>query len=159
VTASKTVAIHAADFVDAPQVAELLTELGYPTSATEAAERLARRADSILVADDGTRLLGLLAIWSQLPIARAKPVARITAMVVRSETRGQGVGKRLMEHAVKWARDAGCEGIELTSGLRTEREQAHEFYESLGFQKTSYRFWLSLNASHSVSHTGSKETT
>jgi GNAT superfamily N-acetyltransferase len=46
-----------------------------------------------------------------------------------------------MKRAVEWARNAGCEGIELTSGMRPEREAAHRFYEDLGFQKTSYRFW------------------
>jgi GNAT superfamily N-acetyltransferase len=152
VRTSKTAVIHEADSADAPQVSELLTELGYPTSVAEAAERLARGAESVLVADDGRRLLGLLSIWSQLPIARAKPVARITALVVRSETRGQGIGKMLMEHAVTWARDAGCDGIELTSGMRSEREQAHQFYAALGFQKTSYRFWLSLSDSSHDSH-------
>jgi GNAT superfamily N-acetyltransferase len=129
---------------DAPGVAELLTELGYPLDTAGAAERLARGIEAVFVAAEGTRILGLLAVWSQLPIARARPVARVTAMVVRSQARRRGVGKLLMERALEWAQAAGCEGVELTSGIHADREDAHRFYESLGFQKTSYRFWLPL---------------
>lgn len=125
-------------------MSELLSELGYPVSAAEAAERLTRAQETVLVADEGSRLMGLLAIWSQLPITHARPTARVTALVVRSEAQGRGVGRRLLEHAVGWAREAGCEGIELTSGLRPERERAHAFYETFGFQRTSLRYWLAL---------------
>jgi GNAT superfamily N-acetyltransferase len=130
---------------DALQVAELLTELGYPANAAEAAERLARGTETVFVAAHGSRLLGLLSIWSQLPIARAQPTARVTAMVVRSEARHRGLGKLLIERAVEWARSTACEGIELTSAMRPEREDAHRFYENRGFQRTSYRFWLPLS--------------
>ena len=129
---------------DAPQVAELLTELGYPVGASEAAERLARGTETVFVAADGHRLLGLMTIWSQLPIAHARPTARVTALVVRPEARRQGLGGSLVQHALEWARSAGCEGVELTSGIRPEREDAHRFYERLGFRRTSHRFWLPL---------------
>lgn len=125
-------------------MAELLTELGYPITGSEAAERLSRGAETVFVAVAGSRLLGLIAVSSQLPIAREGPVARVTAMVVRGEARHRGLGRMLMERAVEWATQAGCGGIELTSGLRPERERAHRFYERFGFQRTSYRFWLGL---------------
>ncbi len=138
-----TVLIREAQPRDAREVGELLTQLGpWPVNALEAAERLARGNETVFVADAERRLVGLLSAWSQLPIWRARPEARVTAMVVRSETRGQGIGTALMERAVQWARDAGCEGIELTSGMRAEREPAHRFYEALAFRRTGYWFWL-----------------
>ena len=132
---------------DAQQVAELLTELGYPADASEAAKRLERATEAVFVAAEGPGLLGLVAIWRQLPISHSRPTARVTAMVVRSGARQRGIGRMLLERAVSWARRAGCEGVELTSGIRPERHDAHRFYESLGFQKTSYRFWLPLKPS------------
>jgi len=141
-----TTIIREAQLGDAQEVGELLEELGYPVTTPEAAERLARRNETVFVAVIRGRLVGLLSIWSQLPIAQARPVARITAMVVRAEARARGVGAALMERAVQWARDAGCDGIELTSGMRSEREPAHRFYEARGFHRTSYRFWLPLTA-------------
>jgi len=138
----RTILIREAAHEDAPQIAELLSELGYPLSASEAGVRLARSSETVFVAADGPSLVGLLAISSQFPIARPRPVARITAMIVRSGARRRRLGTALMERAVEWARSAGCEGIELTSGIRPEREGAHRFYERCGFVKTSYRFWL-----------------
>jgi GNAT superfamily N-acetyltransferase len=138
----RTILIREAQPSDAREIGELLAQLGYPVNAPEAAQRLARANEAVFVADTERRLVGLLSVWSQLPIARAQPVARVTAMVVRSEMRGRGIGTALMERAVQWARDAGCEGIELTSGMRAEREPAHRFYEALGFHRTAYRFWL-----------------
>jgi GNAT superfamily N-acetyltransferase len=129
---------------DARDVGELLGQLGYPIDAVEAAERLARGNETVFVADTGRRVVGLLSVWSQLPLWRARPEARVTVMVVRPEVRGQGVGTALMERAVHWARDAGCGGIEVTSGARAEREAAHRFYEGFGFRRTSYGFWLPL---------------
>jgi GNAT superfamily N-acetyltransferase len=137
-----TVLIREAQPGDAREVAELLTQLGYPVDAVEAAERLARGNETVFVADTGRGLVGVLSVWSQLPLWRARPEARVTAMVVRSDTRGQGIGTALMERAVQWARAAGCGGIELTSGMRAEREPAHRFYEAFGFRRTSYGFWL-----------------
>lgn len=139
-----SIVIREAQPSDARGVGELLTQLGYPLSTAEAAGRLARGNQAAFVADTERRLVGLLTVWSQLLIARARPVARVTAMVVRCETRGQGIGTALMERAVQWARDAGCEGVELTSGMRAEREPAHRFYEALGFHRTAYRFWLPI---------------
>jgi GNAT superfamily N-acetyltransferase len=139
-----TVLVREARPGDAAEVAELLAQLGYPVDTAEAAERLARGNETVFVADTRPGVAGLLSVWSQLPIGRARPQARVTAMVVRSEARGRGIGVALMERAVRWARDAGCEGIELTSGMRAERERAHGFYETFGFHRTSYRFWLPI---------------
>ena len=96
-----TVLIREAQPSDAREVAELLTQLGYPVNGPEAEERLARGNETVFVADTERRLVGLQSIWSQLPIARARPVARVTAMVVRSETRGRGIGTALIERAVQ----------------------------------------------------------
>jgi aminoglycoside 6'-N-acetyltransferase I len=139
-----TMSIREAQPSDAQEVAELLGQLGYPVDPAEAAERLARGNETVFVAASEGRLMGLLSVWSQLPLARARPQARITVMVVRSETRRHGVGRALMQRAVQWALDANCEGVELTSGIRAEREPAHRFYEALGFRRRSYGFWLSM---------------
>jgi ribosomal protein S18 acetylase RimI-like enzyme len=71
-------------------------------------------------------------------IHRDLPVGRITAMVVRADRRGAGVGRRLEEELEAIARREGCGRIDLTS--RHHREEAHAFYRSLGFEETSRRF-------------------
>lgn len=139
-----TVVIRETTQADAGEVADLLGVLGYPVDAPEAAARLARGNERVFVAEDDGQIQGLLSVWTQLPIARARPVARVTAMVVRPASQGKGIGTALMDRAIDWAKDGGCEGIELTSGIRDERETAHAFYESRGFQRTAYRFWLPI---------------
>ncbi len=64
----------------------------------------------------------------------------IEDVVVRDDWRGQGVGRALMEYAVRRGQALGCYKLMLSSGIR--RERAHAFYENLGFQKHGYSFLL-----------------
>jgi GNAT superfamily N-acetyltransferase len=134
------VTIRDATAADAADVAALLGELGYPTTAGEAAERLRRPGARVVVAESAGRVVGLAALAVGSQLHHAAPVARITALVVSETARGHGAGRRLMARAEELARDAGCDDIELTSGIRPEREAAHRFYEALGYERTSYHF-------------------
>src|SRR2546430_6729994 len=58
-----TVLIREAVHEDAPQIAELLSELGYPLSASEAGVRLARGSETAFVAAEGPSQAGRLASW------------------------------------------------------------------------------------------------
>lgn len=57
--------------------------------------------------------------------------AWIDDVVVDESLRGQGLGRRLMEHLIGEARRLGADAIQLTS--RPEREAANRLYRSLGF--------------------------
>jgi GNAT superfamily N-acetyltransferase len=130
---------------DATQVAELLAELGSPgVDATEAAARLARDEETIYVDDEDGTLGGLIAVKTELYFGHAQPLAHVTALVTRPVARRSGVARRLMAAAVAFAKRGGCTGVELTCGLNPAREAAHRFYPSLGFERTSYRYWLPL---------------
>jgi len=129
---------------DAGVVAGLLGHLGYPMSAEEALARLNREHARVILCVAAGEALGLLELTLQHHITHARPVARVTAIVVRDSARRHGVGRLLMEHAAELARAQGCEGVELTSGIRPDRQDAHRFYEALGYERTSYRFWHPL---------------
>lgn len=129
---------------DAAAVALLLGQLGYPMATMEAVSRLNREGARVILAEAAGEALGLLELTVQLQITHARPVARVTAMVVRDSARRRGVGRRLMERAAELARAGGCEGIELTSGLQPERQDAHRFYKALGYERASYKFWRPL---------------
>ena len=105
---------------------------------------------------DGIRTKGWLRAWHGVrkPIGLATlttlqtpthelPVARLTALVVGSGP-GGGVARVLVTAVLRRARELGREGVELTSGMRSEREAAHAFYLDLGFDRTSHRYWLPL---------------
>ena len=104
---------------DAAAVSVLLEELGYATSSEMAAERVRR-------------------------IQHRAPVARITALVIHQPARRRGIASLLIDHALRWAEQSGCELVELTSALN--RTEAHTFYRDLGFEPNSLRFRKSLGS-------------
>lgn len=79
-------------------------------------------------------------------LTHRRPMGRLTALVVSSAHRRRGVARSLVEAVLQRARDLGREGVELTSGLRPEREAAHAFYLGFGFERTSYRYWLPIDS-------------
>ncbi len=63
----------------------------------------------------------------------ARSFGVVENVVTHKEYRRQGIGTRLMRHALQAAWDAGCYKVMLLSGAR--REDAHRFYEELGFTR------------------------
>jgi len=128
---------------DAPELARLMGELGYPTDAFAMRTRLekifAAPHHHTLVADAGSgRLAGLCGLRLGLFYERDTPFVQIAALVVDSGQVRTGVGRRLVHEAERWARTRGALDLVVTSNLR--RAQAHRFYESLGYERTGYRF-------------------
>lgn len=68
--------------------------------------------------------------------------ALIDAVVVTSTYRHQGIGKAMMQEALKLSREAGCYKAMLSSNLK--RTVVHQFYESLGFKQQGWSFSLEL---------------
>jgi len=134
--------IRACTLQDAVAVGALLRELGYPVSAVQAAGRIREfggtGADPILLAEADGRIVGLLAAHLCKMLQYARPVMRVTALVVAGNVRRGGVGKLLMERAEQIAVAAGCELVELTSAM--DRADAHAFYRALGYEANSLRF-------------------
>ena len=127
---------------DATAVSALLRELGYPVSTLLAEEQIrevsATGFDSVLLAETDGAVVGLLASHRCRMLQYARPVMRITALVVGRNARRRGVGRLLMKHAAQIAVAEGCEFVELTSAA--DRTDAHAFYRSIGYEANSLRF-------------------
>jgi RimJ/RimL family protein N-acetyltransferase len=63
-------------------------------------------------------------------------VADLGLMVARTHRR-QGIGRALMEQAVRWARSAGVRKLELH--VFPHNDAAIALYESMGFEREGYR--------------------
>ncbi len=63
-------------------------------------------------------------------------------VVVAKDMRSMGVGKKMMEYAMKICKENKCYKMCLSSNLK--REAAHRFYENLGFKKHGYSFLIEL---------------
>jgi GNAT superfamily N-acetyltransferase len=137
---------------DAGQIAECLAELGYGTRAELVAEKLdalAGRADgAAFVAVDppgnpsgdprAARVLGAASVHV-LPLFHAPgSLARLTALAVRREAQGRGVGRALVAAVEAFAWGADCRRVEVTSG--DHRSGAHAFYRTLGYAEDERRF-------------------
>ena len=97
----------------------------------------------VFVAVSGSSIVGtyILAILTMLG-DRCRPTAVVEDVVVAASQRGRGIGKEMMKHALSLARAANCYKLTLSSNL--VREEAHRFYESLGFAKHGYSFLVEL---------------
>ena len=139
-----TPTIRRADVADAAQVAGCLAELGYGTPAALVADKLAAfagsRTDAVFVAvrGPGESLAGVVSVHV-LPLFHAPGnVARITALAVRRQAQGSGVGRALVAAAEAFAWASECRRIEVTSG--DHRAGAHAFYQAVGYAVDERRF-------------------
>lgn len=133
--------IREAKLTDTLILAQLMTQLGYPTTADEMKQRLEiilQKDDyqTFVVVTDGA-IMGVIGMLKIYLWELNMPVIKIQALVVAQEHRGAGVGKCLIEAASSWAKEQGANQLILTSGNREERAIAHKFYPSLGFELTS----------------------
>lgn len=88
--------------------------------------------------EDG-RVVGSYALLIMHNLAhRGTPSAIAEDVVVAPDRQGQGIGRRMMAHAIELARQAGCYKLALSSNRK--REAAHAFYESLGFAQHGLSF-------------------
>ncbi|KPN19552.1 GNAT family N-acetyltransferase [Luteimonas terrae] len=134
--------LRSASAIDADDVAALLSEMGYPCSVAEARERIglitANDRQALVLARSGGRVCGLIALDFMYYLPLGSTTCRITALVVTSESQGNGLGRQLLKEAERRARFAGAARLELTSG--SQRADAHAFYKACGFSDGTLRF-------------------
>ena len=134
---------------DIPRLLELYRQLSFnPEEYNVPPQKECRRAFkemakvprySLLVAEENGEVIGTMVLAILPSIAhQAQPFAVIEHSVVDEKRRSKGVGKALMEHCVKLAKEAGCYKIMLSSDKR--RNRAHKFYKSLGFEASGEGF-------------------
>jgi N-acetylglutamate synthase-like GNAT family acetyltransferase len=137
-----SVIVREAIETDAPALAPLLGELGYPIDADALAPRmrrmLARDDQKILIAEGDAGALGVLALHVFPVLAYDRDLAMIMALVVTAKARGLGVGRLLVDRASAIGKSLGASRLMVTTHVR--RADAHAFYERLGFEFTGRRY-------------------
>lgn len=133
--------------VDAPAIAPLLGQLGYPTTAEDVAARFARHTGSendvawLAVDPDephAEAVIGFASGHVRWPYELDAPVAQLTALVVAESNRGTGAGRALVATFEEWATAAGAVRATVSSSFR--RTGAHAFYERLGYEQLAKKF-------------------
>lgn len=134
-TTGTSVTIRNIAKTDAVAVAELSTQLGYPSAAAD----IERRFDTltnlggdhvILVAELDGEVVG----WGESEVCRhiqSEPYALLTGLVVKDGVRSAGVGRQLCGAIEDWVRSREVAVLRVTS--RSTRERAHQFYLRGGY--------------------------
>lgn len=128
-------AIRPARLEDAPRIAELLTQLGYPGELEAVAGRLALllRSPTHLVLVD-TRVDGCVSAERRLVLHQDEHV-EITGLVVDAAVRRSGLGRALVRAAEQWAVRHGVPAVVVRSNV--VRPESHAFYEAAGYRRTA----------------------
>lgn len=114
------------------------------TAASDIFSKMKRYPDySIYVAELNGEIVGTFALAIMDNIAHMGASSGIVEDVVVSEDyRRKGIGKEMMTFAMDICRQKGCYKMALSSNQN--RNDAHRFYESLGFRLHGYSFRVEL---------------
>ena len=98
----------------------------------------------ILVVRDNDHVIAMVNILYTVSTALGARVGILEDMVVSSAGRGSGVGSKLLERAMEFAKEKGCQRITLLTDH--DNEGAHRFYQKHGFSlSTMVAFRKSLD--------------
>ena len=128
------VALRPATIADAPRIAALFTEEGYPAGATAIESRLGRfntDDSTVIVADHDGEILGFIALHVVARFEHDDSFVRIVALVVDSAVRDRGIGRVLLAEAERIGRAREAAFVEITAGHH--RPAARHLYDSLGY--------------------------
>jgi GNAT superfamily N-acetyltransferase len=128
--------IRHAKSADAPRIAELAGQLGYPATPAQMRERLRgikpASQHAVLLAETAEHgVIGWVHV-SRQPLLEVEIRAEVNGLVVDERMRSAGAGARLLAAAEEWARKHGCKGMSVRSNVI--RERAHEFYIRNGYE-------------------------
>ena len=132
---------------DYPQVADIWrTVLDIPVTDECLTETYAKmRGDdryTTFVAEADGKVVGLITMVAALAIGHPNGYTKINGLGVLPEYQNKGIGRMLVKRAEELAIENGTRYLGLASGFT--REEAHAFYEHMGYKKTSYWFSKSL---------------
>jgi GNAT superfamily N-acetyltransferase len=135
------VSIRRAEMADAAALADLMTQLGYPTRASEMEMRMETiRSDknyATFVAVSEGKVCGMIGTFTCYSYEHNNPGGRILALVVSEKVRGKGVGRALIAAAEADFAQRNVRRVAVNT--RFERTKAHEFYEGVGYEKNGFR--------------------
>jgi len=142
--------IRHAKFNDAPELAVLMCELGYETERTDMETRLklilSNPAYRTFVAIMDGSVCGMVGMLTYSSYEHNNPSGRILALVTSSTARRRGIGRALIATAEEDFAQRGISRVALDT--RLTREDAHKFYESLGYERNGWRFVKQLPVSN-----------
>lgn len=102
------------------------------------ADFLNREESFLDIVDVDQKIVGFITYSIRTVIRYPKPIIEVEELFVDTDFRRQGLGKKLIKHVLEFAKENNCEYVFLASSK--EREPAHKFYKSMGFDEYALHF-------------------
>ena len=131
---------------DIAGIAVLTNQLGYVTDEKTTAEIFTvvqqQKNTVVYVAVDENKIRGWLHM-SEIVSLESGSFYEILGMVVDEAYQNLGIGKRLVQEAIRWSRNQGALSLRVRSNVK--RRQAHAFYMRQGFMEIKEQKVFNLN--------------
>jgi ribosomal protein S18 acetylase RimI-like enzyme len=137
---------------DVPLLPGLLYDLGRPKPQKDSDVETFRKLitkyvkdsdKTILVAEiNDVKIVGMVSVIFLPRLNQLTLEMYIPELIVLENYQKQGIGKKLINSCIALAKERNCHRIRLESG--NQRKESHQFYEHLGFEKSSLSFTLNL---------------
>lgn len=147
------VLIKAASDNDVPMILGLLYELGRPKPQTDSDVDTFRKLvtkyvkdsdkDILLAEIDGMKIVGMASIMFLSRLNQKNFEMYIPELIVLEKFQNQGMGKKLIDSCISFAKQKKCHRIRLESG--NQRLNSHQFYNRLGFEQSALSFSKTLD--------------
>jgi GNAT superfamily N-acetyltransferase len=135
------ISVRPAEAGDSPALADLMTQLGYPTRVSEMEMRMesicADKNYATFVAIHEGKVCGMIGTRVSHSFEHNSSGGAILALVVSDKMRGRGVGHALIAAAENDFAQKNIRRIAVYTHFR--RTEAHEFYEKVGYTKNGFR--------------------
>jgi len=119
-------------------------EMPLPQAYYDAFEAIEKdQNQELIVAEVDGEVIGILQLMFLPSVSyQGGTRAQVESVRVTQQLRGRGIGVEIMKWAIERARQRGCHLMQLTS--HKSREDAHRFYERLGFTKSHIGMKINL---------------
>jgi GNAT superfamily N-acetyltransferase len=121
---------------DAPEIARLSGQLGYPLNEEQARENImavmGKEDHRAFVAIDNDKVVGWIHVFVTTQLESAS-FSEIRGLVIDESHRRKGIGKLLIEQVKSWSRQKQRNLLRLRCNVK--RTETHKFYAALGFSE------------------------
>lgn len=143
--------IRNASTSDIPIILDLLYELGRPRPQKDrdvdefsklVTNYLSEPNKKIILAEYDNKIVGMVSMMLLARLNRKNLELYIPELIVGKDYQNKGIGKKLIESCIDFAKKNKCHRIRLESG--NQRKDSHLFYKKLGFEQPSLSFTKNL---------------
>lgn len=140
--------ITQAQITDSSSITRLTQELGYSVRNDQTKEWLNYLLPSdnhrvFVASNESHKICGWLAVEKRISLETGFK-AEITGLVVSEDFRRFGVGKKLVQAAIDWAKSLKLQRLVVRTNI--QREESHVFYQNMGFafKKSAHNYELTV---------------